>query len=160
MIDIVSSLAKGVFEKGHVAFTKHGEFKYLVSAFREQLRRELRLNVEIIDELILRSPQSKAIEANQYINAFESLRTGYFDSLAAGVVPLSALLPNEIDEKIYPKSNKQYIKNCSNDKTLHQLIERTYFRLEVAKIFSRSAGSKIDIGYLKFLILASVNALK
>lgn len=160
MINIVSALAKGVFEKGYAAFIKHGEFKHLTSAFKEQLRRELRLNLEIIDELIYQSPQSKSIEANRYIKAFESLRTVYFDSLAAGVVPLSALLSSDIDEKIYSKSNPQFIKNCSNDKSLYQLIERTYFRIEVAKIFSSSPGSNIDTGYLKFLILSSIKALK
>jgi hypothetical protein len=160
MFDITSAIAKGVIEKGYEAFVKNNEYKYLTSAVKEQLRREMRLNVEIISELIPNSKDYKAIEVIHYNKAFEALRTTAFDSIASGIVPLSKLLSNEIDSKIYSKTKSNYIDRCKNYKMLYQLIEQTYLRIKISKVYSASPGSKLDVEYLKFLLLSSIKALK
>lgn len=159
MFDIASVFAKGVIEKGYDAFVKNNEFKHFTSAVKEQLRRELRLNVEIISELIPNSIDNKAIEVIHYSKAFEAMGTTAFDSIASGVVPLSKLLLDEIEPKIYSKTKTIYVDRCKNHKKLYQLIEHTYLRIKISKVYSASPGSKLDVEYLKFLLLSSIKAL-
>ena len=160
MFDIASVFAKGVIEKGYDAFVKNNEFKHFTSAVKEQLRRELRLNVEIISELIPNSKEHKAIEVIHHNKAFEAMGTTAFDSIASGVVPLSKLLSDEIEPKIYSKTKTIYVDRCKNHKILYQLIEQTYLRIKISKVYSASPGSKLDVEYLKFLLLSSIKALK
>lgn len=120
----------------------------------------MRLNVEIISELIPDSEDYKGIEVIHHSKAFEAMRTTAFDSIASGVVPLSKLLSNEIDSKIYSKTKSIYLERCKNYKIQYQLIEQTYLRIKISKVYSASPGSKLDIEYLKFLLLSSIKALK
>jgi len=161
MIEIISTLAKTILERGYESLSEHKGFKRLVRAIKEQIRRELRLNVEIIDESFSAAEVSgKSIEPNKSNTAFGLIRTSTFDSISTGDLPLSILLSEEIDVKIYPKTNAQYIRRCAKDKKLFELVERTYFKLEVAKAYSQIPNSKIDIGYIKFLMISSIKALK
>lgn len=161
MIEIISAFAKTILERGYDSLLEHKGFKRLVGAIKEQIRRELRLNVEIIDESFSAAEVSgKSIEPNKNNTAFGLIKTSTFDSISKGAIPLSVLLSEEIDVKVYPKTNAQYIKYCAKDKKIFELIERTYFRLEVAKAYSQIPNSKIDIGYVKFLMISSIKALK
>ncbi len=160
MFDIASAFAKGVIEKGYDAFVKNNEFRYFTSAVKEQLRRELRLNIEIVSELIPNSKNNKSMEVIHHNKAFEAMGTTAFDSIASGVIPLSKLLSDEIDSKIYSKTKSNYIDRCKNYKMLNQLIEQTYLRIKISKVYSASPGSKLDVEYLKFLLLSSIKALK
>lgn len=160
MVEIASVFAKSIFEKGYDTLVKHKDFNLLVAAIKEQLKRELRLNVEIISELIPNSKDYKAMEVILYNKAFEAMKTTAFDSIASGVVPLSKLLSSEINPKIYSKTKPGYVGNCKNYKELYQLIEQTYLRIKMSKVYSSSPGSKLDVEYLKFLLLSSIKALK
>ena len=160
MLEIASVFAKSIFEKGYDAILKHKDFNLLVAAVKEQLRRELRLNVEIASEFIPNSKEYKAMEVINYNKAFEAMRTTAFDSIASGVVPLSKLLSDEIEPKIYSKTKTIYVDRCKNHKKLYQLIEHTYLRIKISKVYSASPGSKLDVEYLKFLLLSSIKALK
>ena len=160
MFEIASVFAKGVFDRGYDALVKHKDFHLLVAAIKEQLRRELRLNVEIISELIPNSNDYKGIEVIHHNKAFEAMGTTAFDSIASGVVPLSKLLSDEIEPKIYSKTKTIYVDRCKNHKILYQLIEQTYLRIKISKVYSASPGSKLDVEYLKFLLLSSIKALK
>ena len=160
MLEIASVFAKSIFEKGYHAILKHKDFNLLVAAVKEQLRRELRLNVEIASEFIPNSKEYKAMEVINYNKAFEAMRTTAFDAIASGVIPFSELLPSEINPKIYSKTKTIYVDRCKNHKKLYQLIEHTYLRIKISKVYSASSGSKLDVEYLKFLLLSSIKALK
>lgn len=160
MLEIASIVAKSIFEKGYDTFVTSNDFKLLKTAVKEQLKRELRLNVNIITELIPNSSNYKAVEVIHYYKAFEAMRTTAFDSITSGVVPLSKLLSNELDSKIYSTTKTNYANRCKNYKMLYQLIEQTYIRIKISKVYSSSPGSKFEVEYLKFLLLSSIKALK
>lgn len=158
MYEIISLITKLVAEKGWEKYLKEADYKSHKKAIREHLKRELRLNIDIIGEFF--PTPTKSISPNQISIVFNALKSSAFDSISQSVIPLSKLLDEEINPQIYSKTNQQYLKRCSNDTHLHNLIERTYFRINISKIYVDFPNTKIDVGYLKFLMLSSAKALK
>ena len=160
MLDILSSLAKVLLEKGYEYIANTKEFKNYKKSVKEQLRRELRLNIEIISEFFPAAEYKKPILVSHYASAFSLVRTEVFQKISTGEIPLSLLLSETFDKSVLKTKNKKYLNNCANDEKLHEFIERTYFRLTIAMAYRDMSESKMDVGYLKFLLLSSIKALK
>ncbi len=160
MVDIISSLAKSIFEKGYEYVANRKEFQNYKNAVKEQLKRELRLNLEIISEFFPASEYKQPIAVSQYASAFSLIKTEAFQKISDGEIPLSMLLSEIFDKSVFTTKNKKYLVNCANDEKLNELIERTYFRLTIAMAYRNMPDSKMDVGYLKFLLLSSIKALK
>jgi hypothetical protein len=159
MYEVVSLITKFLAEKGLEKYLKTIEFKSHKQTVVEHLIRELQLNISIIDEFFP-DTTSKKLAPNQISHIFNALKTSAFDSISQSAIPLSKLLEEKNNPEVFSTTNKQYLKLCANDSHLHNLIERTYFRINISKIYVEFPNSKIDIGYLKFLILSSTKALK
>ena len=160
MLGIVDLIFKEVVDKGYTEYVKNKEFKTHVKAIKERLKLELRLNIEIISAFFPEANYKESVAPHEFSKAFNAIRTSAFSSLSDGVIPLSEIFSEKIENKIFYESNQKYKEWCSNDKHLYQLIERTYLKLEVTKAYTDFSESKIDIGYLKFLILSCIKALK
>jgi hypothetical protein len=159
VLDFLSLIPKDLISKGYEAYKDRKEFNHLKIAIKEQLRRELRLNIEIIDEFLPKESQKKIIKIEDYSKQHSALRTSRFAAIANDVIPLSELLSEKINKDNYSKARAEYIKKCAGDTHLHHLVERTYFRLEIAKVYSEGSASSINVGYLKFLVLTSIKSL-
>ena len=160
MLDIVSSLAKSLLEKGYEYVANRKEFQNYQKTVKEQLKRELRLNVEIISEFFPAAEYKQSITVSQYAPAFSLIKTEIFQKISNGEIPLSLLLYEKFDKALLTTKNKKYLNNCAGDEKLSDFIERAYFRLTVAMAYRNMPDSKMDIGYLKFLLLSSIKALK
>lgn len=160
MLDIVASLAKSFLEKGYEYVANRTEFQNYKKAVKEQLKRELRLNVEIVSEFFPAAEYKQPIAVSQYASVFALIKTEIFQKISNGEIPLSLLLSEPFDKSVLATKNKKYLNNCVNDEKLNELIERTYFRLSIAMAYPNIPDSKMDVGYLKFLLLSSIKALK
>jgi len=66
MVDIICSLAKGILEKGYEYVANKKEFQNYKNAVKEHLKRELRLNLEIISEFFPAAEYKQPIAVSQH----------------------------------------------------------------------------------------------
>ena len=148
ILSLVLPLAHDAIKLGLDVVKKRTDFKNLQILLREQLLREVRLNIEILKELGIDHAKSVIL-----------LRTGMIEQICEQPLPVSLLfnevISQEVRSTIFGKDGHKtsYVRRISGIKTEADLIERILFRVAVAKLRAENGSEKGDIAYIKRLLM-------
>jgi hypothetical protein len=146
ILELIMPLAQDAIKLGVDEVRKRADFKNLRLVLRERLHREVRLNVEIAEELGIERPK-----------AVLSLRTAAIEQLFDQPFPLRVLFDEEFSlaarELIVGKDrqNKTYERRIEGIKTEGDLIERLWIRVAVARLRAENGKSLGDVRYIERL---------
>jgi hypothetical protein len=155
MIEYFTGIAKLVGEKGFDFVIKGKKFDSQCIALGEKVKRELKFNLEVLDEVIkinLDDPENKKEKIK---NLFSLMKTNTFDEIDAGIIPIRDYFPKTIQIPV----NFQYKQYVKEVKTLSDLLERCYMRLEIIKFHLNHGTVDSDMEYLRKLILLAINEI-
>jgi len=150
LFDFLSPVIAGLFKTGMDKWKDDTTFKTLRLAIRDRLRREARLNAEL-----LRNLRTKEIVAS------ELLSTKALEEIFQMPIPVVNILDKELsdDVKSIFDKNKQHKKWAENIKTESDLVERLWQRTRMFQIRMESRTGKPDTSYLQKLNAAMAMTL-
>ncbi|WP_071057828.1 hypothetical protein [Pelistega sp. MC2] len=149
MLDLLMEPVK-IFIKGGVEkFLKSKELKNMQVAYVAMLLRETRFNKEVLKEITADQSEDKT-EIAPLVNC---LKTEAFDALNNSLLPLNLVISGDLKcQKDYFCKDEKYLEWIKSDKTISDLLERTYFRLHITKTLVTISNKKWDYGYISFLL--------
>ena len=156
MIEYFSGVAKTAADKGIDYIISNKRFKLEVEALAEKLKRELKFNIEVIDEIIKQSKLKNIEDKQKLISMFSLVKNKTFSNIDSGIIPLKFYFPKEISIS----KNEKYFYRMKSIKHLSDLIEKSYLRLELIKFQFNHGGINSDLNYLKFLLLKTIRELQ
>lgn len=148
ILSMVLPLAHDAVKFGLAEVEKRADFKNLQIVLREQLLREVRLNLEILKELGIDHTKSVML-----------LRTEVMQQICEQPLPVSLLfngaVSQEVRSTILGKGGQRasYARWISGVKTESDLIERIWFRVAVAKLRAENNSDMGDVAYIKRLLM-------
>lgn len=157
MLDLLIGPAKDFLQLGIDEFRKRKEYKNLIIAIQDRIRREVRFNIAVLDELLKISDDH---DDGQYEALVRSLRTDGFDQIDSGMLPLKIFFAEEVAESVWPKGGftegeiKQFKGRLKSIKTQYNLLERLYHRIRLAQTFVDLGTVKSDMKYVQFILRA------
>jgi len=221
VIDLILSATQTLITKGVEFFQKSEETKRLRLCVQDRLRRELRFNREILDELarmeegknrwdgrerrrLVKALNTAAIDAvdggmipsgllvegdltpqsceildelarmkegknrwdgRERRRLVKALNTTAFDAVDGGMIPSGLLLEGDLQPQSFFMSWKgseapaAYTVRVREVRTQAQLVERTYHRIRLYKLYGNSPERETDVQYLCFLVAKTLEAL-
>lgn len=167
MWELLIEPAKKFIEGGIDAFVKSKDYQNLSLAVQDRLRREVRLNnslLEAIEEVEPNTTTPRHADSVK-IELLRSVQTNAFDDTTGGGLPLSIFFSSDISPDWFPKNTKewpkrdQYLKNIRTIKKQHELVERIYHRLKIARTFALAGKLNGDLHYLRFLLIGAERSI-
>lgn len=155
MIEYFSEIAKLVAVNGIDYVVNGRKFKSQCRAFEEKIKRELKFNLEVLDEII-KINETDCEQKKEKISALlPLLKTKTFDEIDAGIIPIKEYFPKKIE--ISPDNEyRHYLKYA---KTLSDLIEKVYARIQITSFQFIHGTVSSNFEYVKKLILLSLKEL-
>jgi hypothetical protein len=153
MLEMLMEPTKKFIAGGIDAFRKSKEHQNLLIAVQDQIRREVRFNSALLQEL-KRSTHKDDMEVR--IALIKSLRTEAFDNINQGMLPLGLFFEAElVKEDIFPNWGKQdtYLGWLKYVITQYDLLERVYHRIRLAKTFADCGKTQGDMDYIHFMLI-------
>lgn len=160
-----------LLEKGIDSFTKSNAARNLRGLVREQIRRELQFNRELLDELARTTSDGSELplwtdEGRKTLVA--AIRISSFRSLDRHLLPLTLFFDERLEEERHleifeVEPNGTYPPEYGRVKPIHEqceLIERTYRRLAFYRVYGESSPRVPNLPYVRLLVLGSVNSLR
>lgn len=163
MWDILIEPAKTFIKGGLDAFRKSDEIKNLTLAIQDRIRREVRFNAAILDEINKGDNDGQPKNPdNVRLALVGSLKTNAFDDINNGLIPIALFFALELDKDKWPKwKNKdQYLGYTKSDKAQVDLLERIYHRISLAKTFAGCEKLQGNLDYIRFMLAALDVSLK
>ncbi len=157
MLELLTGPAKDFLKLGIDEFRKHKEYRNLIIAIQDRIRREVRFNIAVLDEVLKIKDDHRD---GQYEALVRSLRTDGFDQIDSGMLPLKIFFGDEVAESVWPKGGftegeiKQYKSRLKGIETQYDLLERVYHRIRLAQTFVDLGTVKSDMKYVHFLLRA------
>lgn len=144
---LVTDALRGMIQHGTKSHADNKEMETLRVVVREQLRRELRYNAELMKE--------QNLDINVRVL---NLETDALDIAFNQGVPLSILLNRALSEdtlRAAAGESKAHAAHLLQLKTEAELIERALHRIRMVKIRAKYGLGLGDVAYLRKLIVAS-----
>ena len=144
---LVTDALRGMIQHGTKSHADNKEMETLRVVVREQLRREMRYNAELMNE-------QKLDVDSRVLN----LETDALDFVFGQGVPLSILLNRPLSEdtlRTAAGDNKKHAAHLLELKTEADLIERALHRIRMVKIRAKYGLGLGDVAYLRKLLVAS-----
>lgn len=144
---LVTDALRGMIQHGTKTHADNKEMETLRVVVREQLRREMRYNAELMNE-------QKLDLDSRVLN----LETAALDFVFGQGVPLSILLNRPLSEDTLETAaagNKKHAAHLLQLKTEADLVERALHRIRMVKIRAKYGLGLGDVSYLRKLIVAS-----
>jgi hypothetical protein len=162
MWDILIEPAKTFIKGGLDAFRKSDEIKSLTLAIQDRIRREVRFNAAILDEINKDDNGQPKNPENVRLALVRSLRTNAFDDINNGLIPIVLFFSSELDKDKWPKwkSKEKYLLYTHSDKMQVDLLERIYYRISLAKTFAECGKLQGNFDYIRFMLAALDVSLK
>lgn len=164
MLEFILEPAKIFFEKGIDAYRKTQEHKNLRIAIQDRIRREVRFNIALLTEFSTEKNGTSKHEDVIRQGLIRSLRTSAFDDADSGIVPLTLFFDEELKSDIWPvkafdNAQGKYMGWVRALETQYDLLERTYYRIRIARTFAECGKVHGDIDYIRFLLMAFEKSL-
>lgn len=165
VIDLILSATQTLITKGVEFFQKSEETKRLRLCVQDRLRRELRFNREILDELARMEEGKNRWDGRERRRLVKALNTTAFDAVDGGMIPSGLLLEGDLQPQSFFMSWKgseapaAYTVRVREVRTQAQLVERTYHRIRLYKLYGNSPERETDVQYLCFLVAKTLEAL-
>ena len=144
---LVTDALRGMIQHGTNSHADNKEMETLRVVVREQLRREMRYNAELMNE-------QKLDLAVRVLN----LETDALGFVFGQGIPLSTLLNRPLSEdtlRTAAGDSKKHAEHLLQLKTEAELIERALHRIRMVKIRAKFDLGLGDVPYLRKLIVAS-----
>jgi len=151
--DILSKLV-GV---GFNEWKENKRFQDLTAIARESLLRELKFNIELIDEI------KKETTGNEIIPlVVQRLSTETFDRLVSADIPLGRMFDKKIETDFWGdfKLDQRDSNNVDGIKTNSDLLDRAYHRMKIFIIRVELGIDRTRLDYLRLLLHAAEVSLK
>ena len=165
VIDLILSATQTLITKGVEFFQKSEETKRLRLCVQDRLRRELRFNREILDELARMEEGKNRWDGRERRRLVKALNTAAIDAVDGGMIPSGLLLEGDLQPQSFFMSWKgseapaAYTVRVREVRTQAQLVERTYHRIRLYKLYGNSPERETDVQYLCFLVAKTLEAL-
>jgi hypothetical protein len=169
MIDILSKIVEVIADKGVDYFRDQTKLRHLRECVRDQIRRELQFNLEVVNEMQRKGDGGEGLRwgGDARARLFQSIRTASFDALGQHMLPMRAFFEGKFVEseqvRIFQfkdgKPPRHYLRHCQDLNSVELLLERTYQRLHFCRLYQEDGGRRSNLGYLELLLRASVAAL-
>jgi len=158
MLDLLLEPTR-VFVKGGIdVFRKSKEHQNLLIAVQDRIRREIRFNSALLQELgkYDRSKNAFKHDNDLRLALVRSLRTEAFEEVNKGVLPLKLFFESQLSEDIWPKKwqdRDKYLGWLKNVITQYDLLERIYHRIGLAKTFAECGQIQGNMDYIYFMLI-------
>lgn len=173
MIEFSAAIAgaiKFIVDRGLGAYKASDERANLRLCVREQVRRELVFNKEVIGELRRQDQEEQPRwEGEGRARLIQALRSAAFDALDEQLVPLEVFFDDELTEGAHERIFRSVSTNEALEKqsvrvrdigTQVELLERAYRRICFYKLYGESGGRRPNLDYLQLLLNGAVESLK
>lgn len=156
MIELLIEPAKTFVSGGIEAFRKSKEHQNLIVAVQDRIRREIRFNLAIFDEIS--EPEKHAEDLK--LGLLRSVIISGFDDIDAGLLPLNLFFEEEIQPEIWPRSGftgQEYLRFrgwLKGVRSQYDLLERVYHRMRIIRTFAECGKVYGSPVYIRFMLIA------
>ena len=158
MLDLLLEPTTVFVRNGIKAFRASKEHQNLSIAVQDRIRREVRFNAALLQEIMKFSENGNSVKKDEHIclTLIKALQTEAFDEINKGVLPLSLFFENQLaKEEIFPNwfEKNKFFDWMKKIYTQYDLLERVYHRIKLAKTFAEAGRLQGNMKYIQFMLI-------